>query len=170
MSVEAVGRTVAFNTSGPCFESSHWQYLHSTFVFCQLFWKDEYKEKGAQNGPLIFFAEIMHSDRLKLIPWLATSNHSALFQRSILMLHLPQVVVMLVRYVHFYMTSAVGSAVDVTKLFREQMHFIRLQMYKQFVCNNQCDQIWWFLEFLVKKFFKNSQILWWLFVIKSPLK
>ena len=58
------------------------------------------------------------------------------------MLHLPQVVVMLVRYVHFYMTSAVGSAVDVTKLFREQMHFIRLRMYKQFVCNNQCDQIW----------------------------
>ena len=46
-----VGRAVASNSRGPRFKSSHWQNLYWTF-YCQLYWKDENKEKEAGYGPL----------------------------------------------------------------------------------------------------------------------
>ena len=45
-----VGREVASNSRGLQFESSHRQkYILS--IYCQLYWKDENKEKEAENGP-----------------------------------------------------------------------------------------------------------------------
>ena len=42
----SVGRAVAFNARGPRFESSHRQkFILNTY--CQLYWKDENKEKEA---------------------------------------------------------------------------------------------------------------------------
>ena len=46
----SVGRAVTSNTRGTQFESSHQQILHWTFCYCQLYWKDEKKEKEARNG------------------------------------------------------------------------------------------------------------------------
>ena len=43
------GRAVASNSRGPRFKSSHRQNLYKTF-YCQLYWKDENKEKEAANG------------------------------------------------------------------------------------------------------------------------
>ena len=47
----SVGRTIACNTRGPRFESSHRQLLQRTFVYCQLYWKTKIKKKEARNGP-----------------------------------------------------------------------------------------------------------------------
>ena len=47
----SVGREVASNSRGLQFESSQRQNLYWTFIYCQLFWKDENKEKEAENGP-----------------------------------------------------------------------------------------------------------------------
>ena len=45
----SVDRAVASNSRGPWFESSHRQKF--TFnIYCQLYWKDEIKEKEAGNG------------------------------------------------------------------------------------------------------------------------
>ena len=49
----AVGREVASDTSGPQFESSHRQSFYRAFVYCQLYRKDENKEKEAENGPFL---------------------------------------------------------------------------------------------------------------------
>ena len=54
----SVGRAVAYNSKGPQFECSHWQTF-ILYIYCQLYWKDENKEKGTGNGP--FFKK-------KLIP------------------------------------------------------------------------------------------------------
>ena len=40
----SVGRAVASNSRGPQFESSHWQKFILN-IYCQLYWKDENKEK-----------------------------------------------------------------------------------------------------------------------------
>ena len=48
----SVGRVVASGSRGPQFESSHWQ-IKSLNVYCQLYWKDENKEKEAMNGPFL---------------------------------------------------------------------------------------------------------------------
>ena len=48
----SVGRAVASNTIGPWFESSHRQTLFWTFVYCQLCWKDENKEKRPRMAQL----------------------------------------------------------------------------------------------------------------------
>ena len=47
---DSVGRAVASSSRGPEFESSHRQKFISN-INCQLFWKDENKEKEAGNGP-----------------------------------------------------------------------------------------------------------------------
>ena len=46
----SVGRAVTFNSRGPRCESSHWQKIILN-IYCQLYWKDENKEKEAWNGP-----------------------------------------------------------------------------------------------------------------------
>ena len=46
----SVGRAFASNSRGPRFEPSHWKKLYWT-IQCQLYWKDENKEKEAENGP-----------------------------------------------------------------------------------------------------------------------
>ena len=46
----SVGRAVTSNSRGPQFESSHWQKIILN-IDCQLYWKDENKEKEAGNGP-----------------------------------------------------------------------------------------------------------------------
>ena len=58
-----VGRAVASNSRGPRFKSSHWQNLYWTF-YCQLYWKDENKEKEAGKGP--FFKKSLHGGRTTL--------------------------------------------------------------------------------------------------------
>ena len=40
-----VGRAVASDTRGPKFESSDQQNSYWTFIYCQLYWKDENKAK-----------------------------------------------------------------------------------------------------------------------------
>ena len=55
-----VGRLVASNTWGPRFESNHRQNLNWTLVYCQLYWKDENKEKEAGNGPFKKTIELLH--------------------------------------------------------------------------------------------------------------
>ena len=45
----SVGRAVASNSRGKLFESSHRQKFILN-VYCQLYWKDENKEKEAWNG------------------------------------------------------------------------------------------------------------------------
>ena len=49
---DSVGRVVASNSRGPRFESSHWQKFILN-IYCQLYWKDENKEKEAGNGPFL---------------------------------------------------------------------------------------------------------------------
>ena len=52
----SVGRAVASNTRGPQFESSHPQkfiYILNICLLSTVFWKDENKEKGAENGPFL---------------------------------------------------------------------------------------------------------------------
>ena len=46
----SVGRAVASNARGPRFESSHRQKFIFN-IYCQLYWKDENKEKEAGTGP-----------------------------------------------------------------------------------------------------------------------
>ena len=48
----SVGRAIASNSKGPRFESSHQQKFILN-IFCQLYWKDENKEKEAGNGPFL---------------------------------------------------------------------------------------------------------------------
>ena len=45
----SVGRVVTSKTRSPQFKSSHQQNLYSTFVFCQLYWKDENKEESGRE-------------------------------------------------------------------------------------------------------------------------
>ena len=47
-----VGRVVASGSRGLRFESSHRQKFILNNVYCQLYWKDENKEKEAGKGPL----------------------------------------------------------------------------------------------------------------------
>ena len=50
----SVGRAVASNTRGPRFESSHRQkfiYILNICLLSTVYWKDENKEKEAENGP-----------------------------------------------------------------------------------------------------------------------
>ena len=47
----SVGRAVTSDSRGPRFESSHQQKFILS-IYCQLYWKDENKEKEAGNGPL----------------------------------------------------------------------------------------------------------------------
>ena len=48
----SVGRPVASDTKGPRFESNHWQ-IFILNIYCQLYWKDENKEKEAANGQFL---------------------------------------------------------------------------------------------------------------------
>ena len=52
----SVGRADAYNSRGLRFKSSHRQTFISN-IYCQLYWKYEYKEKGAGNGP--FFKKVI---------------------------------------------------------------------------------------------------------------
>ena len=61
----SVGRAVASDTRGPRFESRHWQNLY-WIVHCQLYWKDENKEKEAGNGPS---KNIFSRNRLRMQHW-----------------------------------------------------------------------------------------------------
>ena len=47
----SVGRAVASHSRSPRFKSSHRQKIILKIVYCQLYWKDENKEKEAGNGP-----------------------------------------------------------------------------------------------------------------------
>ena len=47
----SVGRAVASNSRGPQFKSSHWQHFKFN-IYCQLYLKNENKEKEAGNGAL----------------------------------------------------------------------------------------------------------------------
>ena len=49
----SVGWAVTSDTRGPRFESSQWQILNWTFVYCEQYWKDENKEKEAGNSPFL---------------------------------------------------------------------------------------------------------------------
>ena len=46
----SVGRAVVSNSRGPQLESNHQQKFIPN-IYCQLYWKDENKEKDAENGP-----------------------------------------------------------------------------------------------------------------------
>ena len=48
----SVGKAVASNSRGPWFESSHWQKFIMN-IYSKLNWKDENKEKEAENGPFL---------------------------------------------------------------------------------------------------------------------
>ena len=48
----SVGKAVASNSRGPRFESHHQQKCILN-VYCQLYWKEENKEKEAGNGPFL---------------------------------------------------------------------------------------------------------------------
>ena len=61
------------------------------------YWKDENKEKEARNGPFFKIkmswgwsnfknSEIIHSDLIKLVTWLAASNHTVLFHNRVITL------------------------------------------------------------------------------------
>ena len=71
---DSVGRAVASFTWGPRFESSHQQKINITFVHCQLYWKDENKEKEAGQGP--FFKKKI---RVKIVMLTFVSNKKAYF-------------------------------------------------------------------------------------------
>jgi len=49
----SVGKVVASDSRGPQFESSHRQKFIMN-IDCQLYWKDENKEKESENGPSFF--------------------------------------------------------------------------------------------------------------------
>ena len=41
------------DTKSSQFESSHWQnFIYWTFIYCQLYWKDENKEKSGRERPV----------------------------------------------------------------------------------------------------------------------
>ena len=94
----SVGRAVTSDIRGPRFESSHQQtFIRHLFVYWQLYWKDENKEKEARNGPFFKIkmswgwsnfknSEIIHSDLIKLVTWLAASNHTVLFHNRVITL------------------------------------------------------------------------------------
>ena len=46
----SVGRAGTSDSTGPRFESYHQQKIILN-IYCQLYWKDENKEKEAGNGP-----------------------------------------------------------------------------------------------------------------------
>ena len=56
----SVGRVVASNSRGQRFESSHQQKFILN-IYCQLYWKDENKEKEARNGPFKKELTLVHS-------------------------------------------------------------------------------------------------------------
>ena len=47
-----VGSAVASNSRGPRFKSNHRKFLHWTFIFCQLYWKDKNKENIVREWPI----------------------------------------------------------------------------------------------------------------------
>ena len=49
---DSVGRAVASDSRGAWFKSSHQQKFILN-IYCQLYWKDENKEKEAGNGPFL---------------------------------------------------------------------------------------------------------------------
>ena len=57
--VVASGRAVASNCRDPHFESSHRQKFILNIVYCQLYWKDENKEKEAENDRFLKMNEIV---------------------------------------------------------------------------------------------------------------
>ena len=66
----SVGRAVASNSGGPRFDISH-QQIFILNIYCQLYWKDEHKEREAGNGPLkIAFFENYYSVDMEAF-WLA---------------------------------------------------------------------------------------------------
>ena len=61
--VVASGRAVASNCRDPHFESSHRQKFILNIVYCQLYWKDENKEKEAENDRFLKMNEkVAHRD------------------------------------------------------------------------------------------------------------
>ena len=67
----SVGRAVASNSRGPRFESSHRQKIILN-IYCLLYWKDENKEKEAENGPfkkhVIKYSMKRQDETKKVIP------------------------------------------------------------------------------------------------------
>ena len=53
----SVTRAVASDSRGPRVKSIHWQKVILD-IYCQLYWKDENKEKEAGNGPFKKMFEI----------------------------------------------------------------------------------------------------------------
>ena len=49
---DSVGKAVASDSRGAWFKSSHQQKFILN-IYCQLYWKDENKEKEAGNGPFL---------------------------------------------------------------------------------------------------------------------
>ena len=69
-----VVQLVAFKARGPRFESSHrWKFLFT--VYCQLYWKDEIKEKGgfgmAHLKTLLQVAQCSNEFRIEFIKYLS---------------------------------------------------------------------------------------------------
>ena len=68
----SVGRAVASDSRGPRFKFGHQQNFIWN-IYCQLFWKDENKEKEAGNGPFLqFFFKIClqgTTTLVKLVLW-----------------------------------------------------------------------------------------------------
>ena len=56
----SVSRAVASNSRGPRFISSHRQKFILN-IYCQLYWKDEIKEKEAGNGPFFKKVTVTHN-------------------------------------------------------------------------------------------------------------
>ena len=80
----SVGRVVASNSRGPLFESSHWQKIILN-IYYQLHWKDENKEKRAENSPF---------KKTKCLPWLgevSQNNWSPVVLAWVQLLHYIQI-------------------------------------------------------------------------------
>ena len=60
----SIGKAVASDTRGMRFETSHCQNLYWTLVFCQMYWKDENKEKRGREWPNNFLQKSI--DLIKL--------------------------------------------------------------------------------------------------------
>ena len=57
----SVGRAPAFDTRGPRFESNHRQkFIYWTFIYSQLYWKDENKGKRCREWPNFFLKKPIH--------------------------------------------------------------------------------------------------------------
>ena len=74
----SVCRAVASDSRGPQFESSHWQKFILN-IYCQLYWKDENKEKEAGKDlfkkvlPPYLLITLQHKNSNILFGWIQTS-------------------------------------------------------------------------------------------------